>query len=35
MPTDQQRFFLSPLRLRDLLIRKGNDVTCDKAAKKI
>lgn len=35
IPTDQQKFFLTPLRLRDLLIKLATDVTCEKAALRI
>lgn len=35
LPSKQQKFFLTPLRLRDLLIKKATDVTWNKAARKI
>jgi hypothetical protein len=34
-PNKQQQFFLSPLRLRDLLIKKATDKQYNKAASKI
>jgi len=35
VPSEQQKFFLDPLRLRDLLIKKATDVTWNKAARKV
>jgi hypothetical protein len=35
MPTAQQKFFLAPVRLRELLTKKAIEATQDKAARKI